>query len=234
MFRQLLKRRKRYMAMLALLMLLIYGLMLIIFAIVGSIGKLDESMFGFATGMTLSGGLCIQFFMGIMNLVNEFNMALSMGRIRKKLIWNMQFMLLLDILLVGVMIAVLLLVEWGGYQIFGSGSADLSFLTEISGGACLAVAGGIVAMVVLEMFCGALFGRFGMRAFWGIWLFLMALAFIPQRIAHSDVLMSRISAVLKQIDWSVAKPVLIAGAVAVAMVMYLIAQKLLRKQEVMA
>lgn len=118
------------------------------------------------SGLALVFGLLVQMFIRIFEMMNQFNLAVSMGVTRKRLIPAMLVFSVAEMILVILLSAILCGLEC---VVMGISVAELWSGLAMNG---VRIGWWILALVgipVLEFWGGAMCLRFGMKFFWVIW-----------------------------------------------------------------
>lgn len=135
----------------------------------------DNSENSYATGgamLALIAGIMILLFGGVFSLQQDFNIAISMGKIRKYYVPAKYVLLVVACSECMLVAAVIGWLEERLYMTLHPGAVcelSMSFLYEIP-----AIAVGCILIIpMIIMLCGALFMKYGMKFFWVAWAFWM-------------------------------------------------------------
>lgn len=151
-------------------------LVLIIMAVEGS----GEDYGKIGSLMALIMGTAVLLFGGIFSVQSDFNLAISMGKIRKYFVPSQYLMLLLDTLMVWGIATLINLTEGALYEALYPGAVcelSMRFLYQNP-----AVVLGILLVVpMVLLLAGALFMKFAAKIFWVIWaLWILGCMGIPR------------------------------------------------------
>lgn len=147
----------------------------IILIIIG--GAVAEEIIPFlGTILAIAAVLLIHFFGIMFSFVEEFNMAISMGATRKSYVMGYLLFTIAELGVLEVLIGVLAAIESGLLEMFYPGVYNSGIGWYFQGKVLVAAA---VGLPVMEIFLAALILRFGMKAFWGIWIcFIFSMALL--------------------------------------------------------
>ena len=146
----------------------------------------EKEVFLIGTVLVMIIGACMQFFIDIFTFLQEFNIAISMGQTRKSFVWCYEFVSFLELFAITVMLRGLAEIEQLIYRIAMPNGrflikADMLVQLKI-------IVPIILGMIAVEMLLQAMLLRFGMKAFWVIWIIWMLLAFFPSTVMQNKVL----------------------------------------------
>lgn len=158
------------------------------FLLVNLIMRLDDdpgSWFCMGTLMALAMGVMVLFLMGGLGYSNEFQLALSMGRTRKAFMASYALRLLLQIIMSYILILAVYHLELAIYPLLFPGyeiEVAFSFLTNWK-----VILPSALAILVLAMFLGAIYGRYGKKGLWLSYLIWMFCCFVLPRTMDDDL-----------------------------------------------
>ena len=129
------------------------------------------------------------FFCVSFSFIGEFNMAISMGATRKAFVGSYTVFTVAEIALFEFILFV-----FGCFEQFLLGKAFpqnrliLDVTAFFTWKNCLSV---LIAFTVMELFVAAVILRFGMKAFWTLWIVYMLIAFLPAKLSENEALVAK-------------------------------------------
>lgn len=155
--------------------------------LVNIIMRVDDdpgSWFCMGTLLALVMGLVMLFFLGGFGYSGEFQLALSMGRTRGAFMGSYALRLVLRAIAAYAAVLVFYRVELAIYPVLFpayENEVAFTFLTDWR-----LILPGIVGLVVLTMFLGAMFGRFGKKGMWVFYVLWLFCCFVLPRMTHEE------------------------------------------------
>lgn len=120
----------------------------------------------------------------VFSFLQEFNLAISMGQIRRNFVWMYQLVSAVEI---AILVFMLFLMHKLELLVYGLAMQEISPEFQLDVLFQLKyVIPAIIGTVAVEMLLQALFLRFGMKAFWGIWFAWMLVCIAPTRLLHNE------------------------------------------------
>lgn len=114
----------------------------------------------------------------IFNMLSAFGLSVSMGATRKQFAASYAVFSLLELILACVFLRVMYGLEKMIYlKTMGLSTYEADWVT--AGSSLVAAVCVIAGILSVEMFCGALILKFGAKAAVGIWIFFMAVCYLP-------------------------------------------------------
>lgn len=236
MLQKQLKRRKKeallfFLIIIAGYVIGVFSMLLISRKSAGEAAEKEVVLIGTVLAMTI--GVCLQFFVDIFTFLQEFNIAISMGQTRKSFVWCYEFVSLLELLAVTIILRGFAEIE---QLIYCIAVPDIKFLVKADVLVQLKIIVPIIlGITAVQMLIQALLLRFGMKAFWGIWIVWMTLAFSPSVLSQNKALaekMVNMAAVLFGVAVHLGEVFWIMAGVILAGIMAGTAWGFLRRQQV--
>lgn len=179
-------RRRKKEALFLLLIIIVAYLVGILMMIIISKKSAEKEVFLVGTVLAMIIGAGLQFFSNILTFLQEFNIAISMGQTRKSFVWCYELVSFLELFAITVILRGLAEIEQLIYNIV---MPDGKFLIRADVLVQLKIIVPIIlGMTAVQMLLQALLLRFGMKAFWVIWIGWMLLCFSPSALRQNEVL----------------------------------------------
>lgn len=201
MIQKQIKRRKKEALVFLLIMLGVYAVSLTAALIIGKKSE-EKEMFMIATLIAAAVGVGIPLFGDMFTFLLEFNIAVSMGQTRKSFVWCYELVSVLEFLAVIVISRALAEAE---QMVYRMAMPDVEFIvkTDVIFQIKIIIPV-ILGLTAVQMFIQAMLLRFGLKAFWTMWLVWMALSLSPSALSRNQALSNKI--------YNTAKPLLITAA----------------------
>ncbi len=157
------------------------------FILVNIIMRVDSdpgSWFCMGSLMALIVGVAVPLFSGAFSYSSQFQLALSMGRTRSAFMGSFVLRLLLQLLAGYALVLGLYQVELALYPLLFpayENEVAFTFLTNWR-----IIVSAIAALLILSMFIGALFGRYGKKSIWVFYLIWLFCCFVLPRMFDDD------------------------------------------------
>ncbi len=206
----------------------LFGLMILAF--IGGVAA-EEIIPFLGTILAIAAAVFIHFFGIVFSFVGEFNMAVSMSSTRKNYVTGYLLFTIVELGVLEVLIGVLAAIESGLLRLFYPGAYDSSIGWYFQGKVLVAAA---VGMPVVEIFLAALILRFGMKAFWGIWIFCMVAMAILSNLVENERIANGLHQLGLLADRQLTPGGLLAGGVLLLLLLAAGSWGLLRRQRVTA
>lgn len=165
------------------------------------------------------------------NMLSAFELAVSMGATRKQFVRSYAAFSLLELIFACVLIRVLYGFEKMFYlKMFGLATYETAGLS--AWGYPVSAVCVIAGLLAAETFCGALILKFGVRAVVGLWLFFMAICYLPGILPRMEIFSDILAAVQPGRDNFSAVPGMLAVFAFVCAALLSAAWGMLRRQQV--
>lgn len=189
MIKKQLKRRKKE-ALWELLV--IVGIYLFVMVIVLGIGIYHKNrqkffeVFVAGTMFAMFAGMSVWLFVDSFYFLREFNIAVSMGQVRKKFVWCYELVSVLEILMMAVLLRGLAAIEEGIYHwLLPEAEVFLNVNKIFRWNKMIVIVLGIVA---IQMLIQAMLLRYGMKVYWVIWFLGMLVTYTPRLVSEDSML----------------------------------------------
>lgn len=165
------------------------------------------------------------------NMLSAFGLSVSMGATRKQFVRSYAAFGMLELILACVLIRVLYGLEKIYYlKVFGLPVYEMAGLSAV-GYPVLSVCT-IAGLIAIEMFCGALILKFGVKAVAGLWLFFMAICYLPGILLRTEFFSGLLSAARSGGENPLTVPGILAVFAFACAAMFFAAWGMLRRQQV--
>lgn len=165
------------------------------------------------------------------NMVSAFGLSVSMGATRKQFVRSYAAFSLLELLLACVLIRVLYGLEKMFYlKMFGLSTYEMAGLS--AWGYPVSAVCVVAGLLAMETFCSASILKFGVKAVVGLWLFFMAICYLPGILLRMEIFSGFLAAVQSGGDNPFAAPGMLAVFAFVCAAMLSAAWGMLRRQQV--
>lgn len=224
---QFAKRKKELLSYGAVCMVCwLFGLLLGIF--LGSHTEIEEGMILVGTLIAMIIMFIIHFLGTSFSFVVDFNLAVSMGSVRKCYVPAYVLFTMAELAQIMLFIVLMGHLEKGILQeMFPERVLDLDLTPYIDLKVCLAV---IIGMTVLELFTGSLILCFGWKSLWGIWALWMLASVVPGILVQNERLKGEMLALLDGITGGT----IAAIAILLCLLLTMASWGMLRRQRVTA
>lgn len=174
-------------------------------------------------------------FKRIFSFGTEFNMAIAMGQTRKKYVWTYELVALLELICAALLGYVLCLSEKAiCNKFFSQVSIEIDAVAVFQ---LRYLIPAILGILVLEVFLQAMSMRFGMKAFWAIWLMWMIICLGPTMGIRTRWIEKTVTGIAKgvlKLTEQTSGYIWIFGGLILGAVLLIISWGSLRKQRVTA
>lgn len=193
----------------------------------------EKTSVAFGTIFAVAMAFFMHLFGNMFTFLQEFNLAVSMGQVRKSFVWAYEAAAFVELLAMTVTAWLMYLLEKALYRLF------LPEVTmEIDVGAVFllkSILPILFAMMLTELFVAALMLRFGRKCLWGIWAVWMFICLLPNQMVRNERLHAwaqKILALVVQQANLWGKPFFISTGILFGALLVGISWNMLRKQRV--